>query len=252
MSLHVTRRGDDGPVVMLVHGATMPARMTFGRQKPLAEHYRLWLVDRRGYGESPPVRRREDWEVDGADLLEIAPQGAHLVGLSYGTAGAVVAAATAPERFASLTLIECPVFSMAPGDPAARAMLAELQTLFSDTTLDDRTWLARFMAIQGIAGEVPDPLASPYDTTVPMVRRHRHAWDGELPLDGVGAAGLPTLVITSGEQPAFDAVADHLAAVLDARREYVPGAGHLVPLAGEPLNVLLHEFFSSVHQGAQL
>ena len=74
--LHVTRRGD-GPVVVLVHGVGMPARMAWDLQKPLAERYELWLVDRRGYGESPPVRRREDFEIDGADLLDLVPDGAH-------------------------------------------------------------------------------------------------------------------------------------------------------------------------------
>jgi pimeloyl-ACP methyl ester carboxylesterase len=251
-TLHVTRRGDHGPVVALVHGIGMPARMAFARQKPLADRYQLLLVDRRGYGESPPVRRREDWEVDAADLLAVLPAGTHLVGLSYGSVGAIVAAATEPQRFASLTLMECPVFSLAPGDPAARSTQARLMSLFAETALDDHAFFARFMETIGIPGELPDPLPAPYDTAVRILRRHRHAWDGELPLDAIAAAGLPTLVLTSGEQPAFDAVADHLAAVLDARREYVPGQGHLVQLVGEPLNLLLHEFFSSVHQGAQL
>jgi pimeloyl-ACP methyl ester carboxylesterase len=104
-TIHVTRRGDHGPVVALVHGIGMPSRMAFARQKPLADRYQLLLVDRRGYGESPAVRRREDWEVDAADLLAVLPAGTHLVGLSYGSVGAIVAAATEPQRFASLTVV---------------------------------------------------------------------------------------------------------------------------------------------------
>lgn len=233
----------------LVHGVVLPARMTFGRQKPLAERYQLWLVDRRGYGESPPVRRREDWERDATDLLALLPPGAHLVALSYGTVGAIVAAAQEPGRFASLTLVECPVFSLAPGDPAARDTLVGLEALFADRSLDDRAFLDRFLTIMGIPTELTDPLPSPFDETVPILRRHRYAWDGELPLDAVARSGLPTLVVTSGEHPAFDAVGDHLAAVLDARREYVPGEGHLVPLVGAPFNELLDDFFVSVSQG---
>jgi pimeloyl-ACP methyl ester carboxylesterase len=250
-ALHVTVRGDHGPVVALVHGIGMPARMAFARQKPLADRYRLWLIDRRGYGESPPVRGREDWEVDAADLLAVLPSGTHLVGLSYGSVGAIVAAATEPRRFASLTLVECPVFSLAPGDPAARSTQARLMSLFAETALDDHTFFVRFMDALGIPAEMPDPLPPPYDTSAQILRRHRHAWDGDLPLDAIATAGLPTLVVTSGEQPAFDAVADHLAAVLDARREYVPGQGHLVQLVGGPLNDLLDDFFSSVRQGPQ-
>jgi hypothetical protein len=42
--LDVTRRGESGPVAVLVHGAVMAARMSFGRQKPLTDRYQLWLV----------------------------------------------------------------------------------------------------------------------------------------------------------------------------------------------------------------
>src|SRR5688572_21881225 len=117
--LHITKRGDHGPVVMFVHGTAMPGRLSWAAQKPLAERFQLWILDRRGYGQSPPVQRREDFEVDAGDLLAVIPQGAHLVAISYGTIGALIAAAEHPERLASLTLVECPAFSLAPGDAAA-------------------------------------------------------------------------------------------------------------------------------------
>lgn len=223
--------------------------MAFYPQKPLTEHYELWLVDRRGYGDSPPVRRREDFEVDAADLLDVVPSGAHLVGVSYGSLGSLVAAAQEPERLASLTLVECPAFSMAPGDAAARTAMHQLDALYADRTLDDATFFERFVRVIGAPGGFTDPLPPPFDATVPMLRQHRVAWDYDLPLDRIAAAGLPTLVITSGEHPAFEAVADHLTAVLDARRARIGGYGHLVPLAAEEFNATLHGFFSSVPQG---
>jgi len=244
-AIHVTERGDSGPVVVLVHGTAMPGRLSWAAQKPLAERYRLWIVDRRGYGDSPPVKRREDFEVDAQDLLDAVPNGAHLVGISYGSIGALIAAATEPQRFASLTLIECPAFILAPGDTDAMDTMNRLDALHADTTLDDHTWFERFLGIIGAPRGLPKPLPSPFDRTVPVTRGHRRSWERDLPLDGIAAARLPVLVITSGEHPAFEAVADHLTAVLDARHERIGGYGHLVPLAPQ-FNAVLDDFFSSI------
>ena len=248
--LHVTRRGS-GPVVVLVHGVGMPARMAWYLQKPLAEHYELWLVDRRGYGQSPPLKRREDFEVDGADLLELVPRGAHLVGISYGSLGSLVMAAEDPDRLASLTLVECPAFSMAPGDAACQQTICDIDALQSDRTLSDAEFFERFTQIIGAAGGFSEPLPEPFDATVPIIRGHRVAWDYELALDPIAAAGVATLVVTSGEHDAFEAVGDHLAATLNARRERVGGHGHLVPLAAEQFNATLDDFFSSVSEGVR-
>ena len=247
-TLHVTKRGS-GPVVVLVHGVGMPARMAWYLQKPLAERYELWLVDRRGYGQSPPLKRREDFEVDGADLLELVPDSAHLVGISYGTLGSLVMAAEDPHRLASLTLVECPAFSMAPGDGACQQTIRDIDALQADRTLSDVDFFNRFTQILGAAGGFSDPLPAPFDATVPIIRGHRVAWDYELALDPIAAAGVPTMVVTSGEHDAFDAVGDHLAATLDARHERIGGHGHLVPLAAEQFNAVLDDFLSSVTEG---
>ena len=252
MTLSVTKRGDAGDVVVLVHGVGMPGRMAFYAQKPLAEKYQLWIVDRRGYGDSPPIKRREDFEVDAQDLLDTVPAGAHLVGVSYGTLGSLIAAGSEPERLASLTLVECPAFSMAPGDAAATQTMTALDAMYADTTSSDRDWFDAYLPIIGAPGGFPDPLPAPFDTTVPMLRRHRRSWDQDLPLDAIASARLPVLVISSGEHEGFEAVSDHLAAVLDARRERIGGHGHLVPLAAERFNAVLDDFFSSVSQGARL
>ena len=242
--INVTRRGD-GPVVVLVHGVGMPGRMAFYGQKSLAEKYELWVVDRRGYGGSPPVKRREDFEVDGHDLLEVVPDGAHLVGVSYGTLGSLVMASADPQRLASLTLVECPAFSMAPGDDAARQRMRALDAVYANRTLNDAAWFEQYLGLISSPGGFTDPLPKPFDTTVPLLRSHRVSWDYELPLDAIAASGVPTFVITSGEDDAFEAVGDHLTAVLDARRERIGGHGHLVPLSPR-FNAALDDFFSSV------
>lgn len=248
--IHVTKRGDDGPVVVLVHGTALPGRMSWTLQRPLAQRYQLWIVDRRGYGQSPPVRRREDFDVDAQDLLELVPQGAHVVGLSYGSLGCLIMAAEDPQRLASLTLVECPAFPMASGDPVAQRTMNELDALHADRTLSDAEFFDRFVKVIGAPGGFTDPLPPPFDLAVPLLRDHRVSWDHEIALDPIAAAGVPTLVITSGEHQAFDAVGDHLAATLSARHETIGGHGHLVPLAAEQFNATLDDFFSSVMQGA--
>ena len=243
--LSVTKRGATGPVVVLVHGTAMPGRLSWAAQKPLANKYRLEVVDRRGYGDSPPVKRREDFEVDAQDLLELIPAGAHLVAISYGTTGALLAAAADPQRLASLTLIECPAFPMAPGDPSATETMTKLDALYSDTSLDDHAWFERFVQLIGAPGGFPNPLPPPFNETASITRAHRRSWDQDLPLDAIASAGVPVMVVTSGEHDGFEAVADHLTAVLDARRERLPGFGHLVPLVPE-FNDVLDDFLSSV------
>ena len=245
--LHVTKRGESGPIVVFVHGTAMPGRLSWAAQKPLADKYQMHIVDRRGYGESPPLKRREDFEVDAQDLLEVIPAGAHLVAISYGTIGALIAAAQDPERLASLTLIECPAFPLAPGDHAATETHSRLDALHADTTLDDHTWFERFVKLIGAAGGFPNPLPPPFDETVKITRAHRRSWDSDLPLDSIAAARVPVMVLTSGEHDAFEAVADHLTAVLDARRERLGGFGHLVPLV-DGFNDVLDDFLSSVEQ----
>jgi hypothetical protein len=59
------------------------------------------------------------------------------------------------------------------------------------------------------------------------------------------------MVITGGEHAAFEAVGDHLAATLSARRERISGHGHLVPLAAEQFNATLDDFLTSVTQGVR-
>jgi len=51
----------------MVHGALTDGSLTWSKQAPLAERYRLLVVDRRGYGRSPDSDG-EDWEADAADL----------------------------------------------------------------------------------------------------------------------------------------------------------------------------------------
>src|SRR4051794_28009195 len=109
-ALYVRVWGDGTPVVLL-HGSVPPNReeMWAEQRRVLSEQYRLFVPDRRGYGESPDGARG-DLETEMQDLLTIVGDGAHVVGFSYGGVIALLAAAQCPWAIRSLTVIEPPVF----------------------------------------------------------------------------------------------------------------------------------------------
>jgi pimeloyl-ACP methyl ester carboxylesterase len=111
--VHVTVWGDGEPAVF-VHGSFGWGKETWKQQRPLADHYRLLLVDRRGFGASP-ANGRVDFERDAEDVAELLGDGAHLVGHSYGGVVSLLAAGRRPGVVRSLTLIEPPAFGVARG-----------------------------------------------------------------------------------------------------------------------------------------
>ena len=125
--LHVEAWGSGTPVV-LVHGSLATGAEEWDAQRPLAEEgFRLLVVDRRGYGQSPAADG-EDYLVDADDIAELMGDGAHLVGHSYGGLGVMVAAARRPEATKSLTVLEAPV-AVAEHDPAWQAFMDEVRSL---------------------------------------------------------------------------------------------------------------------------
>jgi pimeloyl-ACP methyl ester carboxylesterase len=85
--LHIERRGE-GPRILFVHGSISGGAATWKAQYPLADRWTLVILDRRGFGESPPANG-EDFEVDARDIAEALGDGAHLVAHSYGGVGAL-------------------------------------------------------------------------------------------------------------------------------------------------------------------
>ena len=104
----------DGPVVLCLHGFPDNAR-SFRHQLPvLAEAgYRAISLTLRGYEPgSIPADGDYTMETIANDILAVidslAPGPVHLVGHDWGAAVAYVAAAAAPERFKSLTVMAVP------------------------------------------------------------------------------------------------------------------------------------------------
>ncbi|MFP5372526.1 MAG: alpha/beta fold hydrolase [Actinomycetes bacterium] len=240
MAVHVEVAGT-GERVLLVHGGIMPARMMWSEQRPLASRWRLELLDRRGFGKSPP-RDAEDFDEDADDLIGvIGDEPVHLVGMSYGGVASVVAAARRPP-LRSLTLIEPPLFSVARHDAHANALREELDRLTADFDSSDvRGWLERFLPAIGSAFPLPDPLPEWLDRSARLLHGARQPWEAEPDLDAVRDTGVPVLVVTGGHSAGFEAIADALTDRLGAHRATVPGLGHGVPRTGAPFNDVLED-----------
>ncbi|GAA0940221.1 alpha/beta hydrolase [Actinocorallia libanotica] len=192
---HVTAWGEGEPVV-LVHGVLTWGTDTafgFGRQRPLADAFRLLVMDRRGYGRSPDVAH-SDYRVDADDIVRLLGDGAHLVGHTYGAVAAMLAAARAPEAVRSLTLIQPGCLQVAADRPvvasALQAARAGLEHMPADLTPE--TYLRLSLDAVGMPAvpATPERLRAAATTM-----RERPCWQGDLPVEPLAAAPWPKLVI---------------------------------------------------------
>ncbi|MDQ6854536.1 MAG: alpha/beta hydrolase [Actinomycetota bacterium] len=227
---------------MFVHGDVFGAEATWATQRPLADTYRLLLMNRRGFGSSPDVEG-EDFEVDATDVVEVLGDGAHLVGHSYGGVVALLAAARHPETVRSLAVFEPPAFALVAERADVQSFIAEVKAILADGP-SPQDFLPRFIrAVGGDPSRLPSPLPPPFVKAAAVQQHGRWPWEAEIPVEDLSLSGFPKLVVSGAHSPIFDAVCDVLEARLPARREVLPGAGHSIPTLGDPVNVMLSEFW---------
>jgi pimeloyl-ACP methyl ester carboxylesterase len=150
-----------GPRVVLVHGSIFNGPLTWKEQRPLGERWRLEVLNRRGYGKSPPPEVRSDFEEDARDIAALLGDDAHLVGHSYGAIGALYAAALRPQAVRSLTINEPPAYRLIKGNAEADAIVARLQATRRDVH-EPRAFIEAFRKIiNGPGAPSPVPLTRP-------------------------------------------------------------------------------------------
>jgi pimeloyl-ACP methyl ester carboxylesterase len=225
---HVETIGS-GPRVLFVHGSGNAAA-AWDAQRELADRFSLVLPTRSGYPPNPAVERI-DFERQAAELAPLLDGGAHLVGHSYGGVIAMLIAAAKPRQVRSLVVSEPPALELAADNAAAERLVAELTELFRDERRTPLEHVRRFVRIVGVDVEVPDPLPAEDEATTRAAMLERPPWEAELPLDELGAAPFPKLVLSGGHHPAFEAVCDVLEDRLRASRLVLPGKGHGIPRA---------------------
>jgi pimeloyl-ACP methyl ester carboxylesterase len=241
----VTREGH-GPELLLVHGGASP-RATWQALKPLAAHWTLVLAHRRGYPPSPPGRH--DFELDALDIAPLLESRPHVLAHSYGVLGTLIAAANSPNDVRSLTLIEPPLYHLAPGDPEVESLQRMGDAVLTHGLRADPSILREFLALAGAPDVPDDPLPPdtpllphgppPPDSSLPpkLAYSIRRAHGGRLPgearppLQRLREAEIPSLVVSGGHSVAIERICDALASELRAERVVIAGAGHFVQSA---------------------
>jgi pimeloyl-ACP methyl ester carboxylesterase len=259
--LHVTTWGK-GPRAVLVHGSMSFGELAFSEQRPLAERWRLELLDRRGYGRSPGRDGRVDFAEDARDLASALDEPAHVLGHSYGGLICLLAAALRPERVRSLTVIEPPAFALARGDAAVEKVIADIDRHFeTGQGLTEEAFLDGFLRAWGFEDLPPRTLAARARRGVRSSMTERPPWEAEVPLDRLAAAGLPVLVargawdaVEPGARElagaAFAAVCAVLVDRLGAHEAVFRDAAHQPQLLGAPFNERIEAFWRAASEPA--
>jgi len=230
-----------GARVLLVHGNLMSGPLCWSQQLPLAERWRLEIVNRRGYGQSPRTER-QDFAADAEDIADLLADGAHLVGHSYGGLGALLAAAMRPRSVWSLTVIEPPAFRLAAGNPAADSLARQLLDLQLAGPQDPAAYADAFMRAVGGGAPLPIPLPRSLAEGARVLMAGRGPWEADVPIAALRAAAFPKLAASGGHHPGLEAICDALAREAGAERAVIPGAGHNVPRMGAQFNDRLEAF----------
>jgi pimeloyl-ACP methyl ester carboxylesterase len=265
-TVHVTEwdlTGGAGAPAVLVHNIfTWGDDETYGfaAQRPLADQYRLLLVDRRGYGQSPDIAR-SDFETDAADLVEVLQEveeaddgrgGAHLVGHGNGGLAAMLAAAWRPDLVRSLTLIQPAAFSAAADHPVVAEMLEMVKDF---PGVPESVTPEHFLraSTEGLGMDMPEPTPQRL-RAVTTSMRERPIWEARTPVEPLREAAWPTLVIcgTWHDAPkvyrryageALVACAEVVAESIGARLLSVPGYYPQTQQA-DAVNRALREFWA--------
>lgn len=249
--LHVTVWGEGDPAV-LVHGSLGTGEEHWREQRPLAARHRLLIVDRRGYGKSPPGP--SDFERDAADVAALLPERAHVLGLSYGGVASVLAAALRPDAIRSLTVIEPPALGLVRGRPEVERFIERVTEATREAS-DGSDYAQRFRAAFGIPGGGP-PLEGSDLASATASWHERPPWEAEIPLDELANAPFPKLVVRGAWDDVppearerggrvFASVCDVLVERLGAESAEFPGAAHNAQLLGPPFNERLSAFWES-------
>jgi len=192
-----------GDPVLLIHGSGSWGVDTFGAQRTLADEFRLIIMDRRGYGQSPPAESM-GWQTDKDDVAHLLTElgSAHVVGHSTGGTVALIAAAMVPHAVRSLVVVEPTVWGIA--DPAVSP--PERPAAYQEAwTRGQRLSAKEFMIVTTEAAGVKDAAAmisqswasaSEADWAAAEAMR-RASWAGSAPIDvaALAAAGFAKVVV---------------------------------------------------------
>jgi len=251
--IHITRWGTEGPVVILIQGGAQGSRiggdMVFVEQKKLASRgWQIVVPDRPGHGQSPPPGRPDDAVLDAQWVAELIGDGAHLVGHSFGGAVALCAAGLRPEAVRSLTMIEPAILSLAISDPAVQDFIRRQVELFSSGK-PPRELMEGFSRMVG----VPEAFWRDLRDSDEATRVGQALFEIRIPPDEklrecaatVAAAKIPTLIVTGGWSPAFEATAGAAVPLMHGKHQVIRSPHHFPHLVSGEFNDSLNDFMNN-------
>jgi len=256
----------NGPLVVLIHGFSLPSFVFDDYVKPLTDAgYRVLAFD--NYGRGLSDRPAIDYDANLTDRLILnltdklgltAP--AHFVGYSMGGAAAVIFAARHPERVRSLTLIA----------PAGLGISPKLkESILARPVIGE--WVARMFGLRifhDIAAEeakaAPDPIRfladfdrqmdyRGYGEALVSTIRHYPLDSADAAYAEAGRSERPVLVIwgEADETVPFVASRKLMALMPRAQLHSYPGLGHSIEYSRVPLvSGLILDFLAAQQDGA--
>ena len=247
--VHVTRWGDHGPRIVLIHGSAQGSLVGgdvhFSRQKTLSEMgFQLRVPDRPGHGRTPARGRPDDAEADAIWVSDLLGDGAHLVGHSFGGCVALAAAARRPDAVRSLTLIEPGMQKLATDDAAVRKFGLQIMAAIAFSWSPIKR-AERFSRIVGIPEEIRggrerDELARIGRGIARLKLPTGAALRKELAT--INQAAIPLLVVTGGWNRAFDVVGARVAEAGGGTHRIIASPHHFPNLVSDAFNEMLTAF----------
>ncbi len=232
--LRYAKRGDDGPVLILVHGFGGDLDNWLFNIDALAASAQVYALDLPGHGQS--VKVIGDTSLGGlagalqAFMQTVGIERAHLAGHSMGSAIAARLACDAPEQVQSLTLISAAGFGPEINadyingfvDATTRRELKPvLMNLFADTALVNRSLvddLLKYKRIDGVDNALRQLSSSLFADGIQQ----------NLLAPEIANLDLDTLVIWGREDKVIPASQAH--AIDGAKVKIIDGAGHMVQM----------------------
>ncbi|WP_206243665.1 alpha/beta fold hydrolase [Novosphingobium terrae] len=231
--LHITRWGQQGSRIVMVHGSAQGSSVGgdahFSAQQVLGDQgWQVLVPDRPGHGQSPSAGRPDDFELDGLWAADLLGDGGHLVGHSYGGLVALAAAAARPQAVRSLTLIEAAMQHLTLDDPRTQTFLREMgEAMQGATSLADLA--VRFSKVAGIPEGIRGRRGVAEQEAVgrglsaiklPTPERVREL------VEAVKANGIPLLTVSGGWNPGIDASSEKAAEITGGRYVRIDSPHH--------------------------
>lgn len=194
-----------GDPAVFVHGSFGWGLDTFPEQRALADRFRVVLLDRAGFGDSP-AGEVVGWPTDMDNLIELLVEykGGHLVGQSYGAVVSLLAAGLRPDLVRSLVVIEPPLYSIAREERAVQTVLASERRLRQGSQEMSaaqfvRSWATEVMGRDPAAIDEWTASWTPKDWAAAETTR-RERWPGDAPVElaALTRLSVPKVVVVGG------------------------------------------------------